>query len=40
MLSNTLFWTAFADVNAKANFEANYWSGMLDAQGKADGKYY
>jgi len=28
------------DVNAKANFEANYWSGMLDAQGKADGKYY
>ena len=28
------------DVNAKANFEANYWSGILDAQGKADGKYY
>jgi len=28
------------DVNAKANFEANYWSGVLDAQGKADGKYY
>jgi nitrite reductase/ring-hydroxylating ferredoxin subunit len=28
------------DVNAKAAFEANYWSGILDAQGKADGKYY
>lgn len=28
------------DVNAKANFEANYWKGVLDAQGKADGKYY
>mmetsp|Transcript_36828 Transcript_36828/g.45036 ORF Transcript_36828/g.45036 Transcript_36828/m.45036 type:complete len:181 (+) Transcript_36828:191-733(+) len=28
------------DVNAKAAFEASYWSGVLDAQGKADGKYY
>lgn len=28
------------DVNAKANFEASYWTGVLDAQGKADGKYY
>lgn len=28
------------DVNYKANFEAEYWSGVLDAQGKADGKYY
>merc|ERR1719251_343368 len=28
------------DVNYKANFEAQYWSGVLDAQGKADGKYY
>jgi nitrite reductase/ring-hydroxylating ferredoxin subunit len=28
------------DVNAKFNFEANFWSGILDAQGKADGKYY
>ena len=28
------------DVNAKANFESQYWSGVLDAQGKADGKYY
>lgn len=28
------------DVNAKFNFEADYWSGALDAQGKADGKYY
>jgi len=28
------------DVNAKANFESQYWSGMLDAQGKANGKYY
>jgi nitrite reductase/ring-hydroxylating ferredoxin subunit len=28
------------DVNAKFNFESNFWSGVLDAQGKADGKYY
>lgn len=28
------------DVNAKLNFEADYWSGALDAQGKANGKYY
>jgi len=28
------------DVNAKLNFEANYWQGALDAQGKANGKYY
>merc|ERR1719424_2797236 len=28
------------DVNAKLNFEANYWTGVLDAQGKSDGKYY
>lgn len=28
------------DVNAKFNFEAEYWSGILDAQGKADGNYY
>jgi len=28
------------DVNAKANFEANYWKGVLDAQGKSDGSYY
>jgi len=28
------------DVNYKANFEAQYWSGILDAQGKANGKYY
>lgn len=28
------------DVNYKLNFEANFWSGILDAQGKADGKYY
>jgi len=28
------------DVNYKLNFEANYWTGVLDAQGKADGKYY
>merc|ERR1712130_542305 len=25
------------DVNAKANFESQYWSGVLDAQGKANG---
>jgi len=28
------------DVNAKLNFEAKYWTGILDAQGKSDGKYY
>ena len=28
------------DVNAKAAFEANYWRGVLDAQGKVDGGYY
>jgi len=28
------------DVNAKLNFEANYWTGALDAQGKSDGTYY
>jgi len=28
------------DVNYKANFESNYWSGVLDAQGKSNGKYY
>lgn len=28
------------DVNYKFAFEKNYWSGILDAQGKADGKYY
>jgi nitrite reductase/ring-hydroxylating ferredoxin subunit len=28
------------DVNYKFNFESNYWSGILDAQGKDNGKYY
>jgi len=28
------------DVNAKFNYEADYWNGVLDAQGKANGKYY
>lgn len=28
------------DVNYKFNYEANYWSGILDAQGKDNGKYY
>jgi len=28
------------DVNAKARFDANYWRGVLDAQGKVDGGYY
>lgn len=28
------------DVNAKANFESQYWTGVLDAQGKSNGKYY
>jgi nitrite reductase/ring-hydroxylating ferredoxin subunit len=28
------------DVNYKLNFEAGYWTGILDAQGKSDGTYY
>lgn len=28
------------DVNLKAKFEAQYWRGVLDAQGKVDGGYY
>jgi len=28
------------DVNYKLAFEQQYWSGILDAQGKSNGKYY
>jgi len=28
------------NVNAKAQFESQYWRGVLDAQGKVDGGYY
>lgn len=28
------------DVNAKRAYEADYWKGILDAQGKVDGSYY
>jgi len=28
------------NINAKAQFEANYWRGVLDSQGKVDGGYY
>jgi nitrite reductase/ring-hydroxylating ferredoxin subunit len=28
------------NVNAKKQFESNYWRGVLDAQGKVDGGYY
>ena len=28
------------NVNLKAQFESNYWRGVLDAQGKVDGGYY
>lgn len=28
------------DADAKADFEASYWSGLLDAKGKASGGYY
>jgi nitrite reductase/ring-hydroxylating ferredoxin subunit len=28
------------DVNAKKRFDANFWRGVLDAQGKVDGGYY
>jgi len=28
------------DTNAKKAYEADYWKGLLDAQGKDDGSYY
>lgn len=28
------------NVNARAQFESNYWRGILDSQGKVDGGYY
>ena len=28
------------DTNAKKAYEADYWKGVLDAQGKNDGTYY
>ncbi|CAM9304870.1 unnamed protein product [Hapterophycus canaliculatus] len=31
---------AYLNVNAKAEYESAYWTGILDAQGKADGGYY
>lgn len=31
---------ALLNVDAKADFEKNYWTGVLDATGKADGGYY
>ena len=31
---------ALLDVNAKKRFDAGYWRGILDAQGKVDGGYY
>lgn len=31
---------ALLDVSAKEEYEKNYWKGLLDAQGKADGGYY
>ena len=31
---------ALINVNAKAQFEQNYWRGVLDSQGKVDGGYY
>ena len=31
---------AQVNVNAKLQFEADYWRGVLDAQGKVDGGYY
>ena len=30
----------FIDRNLKEKFESKYWSGLLDAQGKATGDYY
>ncbi|GAB0492607.1 hypothetical protein MMPV_003875 [Pyropia vietnamensis] len=31
---------ALLDIDAVAEFESNYWKGLLDAQGKASGGYY
>ena len=31
---------ALINVNLKAQFEFNYWRGILDSQGKVDGGYY
>lgn len=31
---------AFLQVNAREQYESAYWTGILDAQGKADGGYY
>lgn len=31
---------AYLDVTAKSEFEKNYWKGILDAKGKADGEYF
>lgn len=31
---------ALINVNAKQQFESDYWRGVLDAQGKVDGGYY
>jgi len=31
---------ALINVNLKAQFESNYWRGVLDSQGKVDGGYY
>jgi hypothetical protein len=28
------------DVNYKINYEAGYWTGILDAKGMSDGTYY
>jgi len=28
------------DANARKAYEADYWKGLLDAQGKNDGTYY
>jgi hypothetical protein len=30
----------FVDRNLKLRYESKYWSGLLDAQGKATGDYY
>lgn len=31
---------AYLNVNARQEYESAYWTGILDAQGKADGGYY
>lgn len=39
-VNNANYVEVLVDADAKADFEASYWTGLLDAQGKASGGYY